>query len=417
MDCVKKILKNSEGLKAFGGYLQGVLMWIVLGLLVGAVGGVVGAAFAKSIVYVTSLRAKYNWLLLMLPIGGLAITAIYKLCKMNGVGTNDVLESVRTGKKVPYLLSVSVFCGTVLTHLFGGSAGREGAALQLGGSVTSLIGSAFKLDKPKRKILTMCGMGAFFSALFGTPIGAFVFAIEVINVGFFCTAALLPAAVSSVSAYGVSVVLGVSPEQFEFEATAPEVFTMLKVLVIAAVGAIVSIVFCRTLHFSEKLFKKALPDPFLRSFAGGMLLVAMSFIVNTSDYNGGGIDVIERIFVDGTVNYEAFLLKMIFTAVTVGVGFKGGEIVPTFFIGATLGGSLAYLLGMAPSLGAAVGMAALFSGVTNCPLATVMLSAELFGGEGFLYCAVAAVVGYLLSGSDSIYAGQIQAYHKLSENV
>lgn len=410
-DSIKLNIKN--GAK----YLQSVFVWIILGLIVGAVGGVIGAAFSKSIAFVTEQRNAHPWLLLLLPLGGIAVTAVYGLCRMTGVGTNDVLGSVRTGKAVPKLLSVAVFAGTVITHLFGGSAGREGAALQLGGSVTSAISGILKLDANKRKILTMCGMGAFFSALFGTPVGAFVFALEVINVGYFCTAALLPAVVASFSAYGVAVFLGCEPERFVFTSPELKLGIMLRVVVIAAVGAVVSIVFCRSLHFAEKLLKKAVNNPYLRSAAGAMLIIGLTFSVGTTDYNGGGIDVIQRIFEDGSVNKEAFILKMLFTVITVGAGFKGGEIVPTFFIGATLGGSLAYLLGIAPALGAAVGMAALFSGVTNCPLATVMLSAELFGGQGFIYCVAASMVGYLLSGSDSIYAGQLQAYTKLSENV
>ncbi len=410
-ELLQGIIKNSTN------YIRAFVRWLLLGLTVGALGGLIGTVFYKAVHFSTELRSEHGWLVLLLPLGGLLSVAIYKLCRVTGVGTNTVFESVRTEKRVPYLLAPAVFIGTCLTHLFGGSAGREGAALQLGGSISSLLGSVLRLDDKTRHILTMCGMGAFFSALFGTPLGACVFALEVVSVGHFCSAALFPALVSSVFSYGIATKLGVHPERFLLTVD-PELSAnvMWKVAVIAVVGAVVSFAFCRLMHFSEHLFKKVFPSEFIRVVAGGMLIVALTMLVGSSDYNGGGISVINRIFEGGGVRPEAFILKLLFTAITIGVGFKGGEIIPTLFVGATLGATVGGLIGLDAGLSAAVGMSALFCGVTNCPLATIVLSFELFGGKGTVLCAVACITGFLLSGNASLYTGQRLIYSKLNED-
>lgn len=399
-------------------YAISFLKWLGLGLGVGIVGGVVGTAFAKTIGFVTELRLANGWLILLLPLGGILSVAIYKIFKVTGVGTNQVFESVRTEKKVPYLLAPAIFIGAAITHLFGGSAGREGAALQLGGSVASALGGLLHLDKKTQHILTMCGMGAFFSALFGTPIGAGVFALEVVSVGHFCSAAFFPVIVSSVTAYGVEMFLGGKPESFIIN-NVPElsVNSIWRVALIAVIGAVVSIIFCKLIHFTESNVKKIIKNEYFRIVAGGIVLVILTAIVGSQDYNGGGLEIVEHIFTAGEVKYEAFLLKILFTVITISVGFKGGEIVPTFYIGATLGATVGVLVGVSPALGAAVGMAAMFSGVTNCPLSTIILSFELFKGQGFIFCAIAAVISFMLSGNVGLYEGQRLVYSKLQDEV
>ncbi|MBQ7025343.1 MAG: chloride channel protein, partial [Peptococcaceae bacterium] len=397
-------------------YTLAFVRWLLLGITVGAVCGLVGTAFAKSVSFVTELREAHGWLILLLPLGGLASVGIYKLCRVTDVGTNQVLKSVRSEKTVPFLLAPAVFIGSVLTHLFGGSAGREGAALQLGGSISALLSSMFRLDEKSRHVLTMCGMGAVFSALFGTPLGACVFALEVVSVGQVCSAALFPCIVSSITAFSIANLLGVEPERFPLSFVPKlSVSSMWQVLVIAIIGALVSILFCYALHYTEKLFRKLFKNPFLRIAVGGTAIVLLTIIVGNDDYNGGGIHVINRIITENQVNYEAFILKIIFTAITVAAGYKGGEIIPTMFIGGTLGGSLALLLGLNPGFGAAVGIAALFCGVTNCPLATIILSIEMFGAEGAVFFALAAITSFLLSGKASLYSGQKFLFSKLRE--
>ncbi|MBR2724543.1 MAG: chloride channel protein, partial [Ruminococcus sp.] len=265
---------------------------------------------------------------------------------------------------------------------------------------------------------TMCGMAALFSALFGTPLGAAVFAIEVISVGYICSAAIFPCLISSVSAYLVAHSLGAHAERFTISAV-PELNlnVLWKVALIGVAGALVSMLFCKALHLSEHLAKKYLKNEFLRILAGGSLLVLLPIILRTTDYNGGGINIINNVFEKGEVRYEAFALKILFTVITVAAGYKGGEIVPTMFIGATLGGSLAILFGLNPGFGAAVGIAALFCGVTNCPLGTLVLCVELFTGEGILFFAISAAISFILSGKASLYSKQNFIFSKLNDET
>lgn len=409
MEKTKKLNDTKEYVFAFW-------RWLFLAVALGVVCGLVGAAFSKSIQGVTALRSEYPWLLYLLPFGGLVSVALYKLCRVSGIGTDDVMESVRSEKKVPFMLAPAVFAASSISHLLGASAGKEGAALQLGGSIASVFGKIFRLDDKTHHIITMCGMGALFSAVFGTPLGACVFALEVIRVGHFCSAAFFPAMVSSITAFGISQMLGVEAERFSVNAFNEFSLDMLwRVAVIAAVGAVVSIIFCGAIHYADKLFEKAFKNAFVRIAAGGVVIVLLTLLVGTRDYNGGGNHVIERIFEGGEIRYEAFALKILFTAITIAAGYKGGEIVPTFFIGATLGAALAVPLSLDPAFAAAVGMAVLFCSVTNCPLATIIISAELFGSEGLMYYAFAAVMAFLLSGRYGLYHKQIFVFSKLHE--
>lgn len=283
--------------------------------------------------------------------------------------------------------------------------------------MASFFGKLFRLNEKDRHILTMCGMSAVFAAVFGTPMGACIFAIEVVSVGKFMSAALFPCLASSVTAYGVARLLGAHAEHFSVELI-PQfgIDTLWRVLVVAIIGAVVSMLFCWVMHTGAHLFKRYFKNEFVRVFVGGVIIVALTVLLGTNDYNGGGMNVIERVFNEGIVRPEAFLLKMLFTSITIGAGYKGGEIVPTLFIGATLGSSVALLIGMNPAFGAAVGIAALFCGVTNCPLTTILLCIELFGGEGAVFYLTAAVISFLLSGYFSLYSGQEMVFSKLRED-
>lgn len=397
-------------------YFLSFLKWLCLGVGTGILCGFVGALFAKSIKFVTELRQENLWLLLLLPIGGLASVAIYKIFKVGGVGTNQVFESVRNENDVSVLLAPAVFMCSVLTHLCGGSAGKEGAALQLGGSLTSFFGKLLRLDDNGKHILMISGMAGLFSAVFGTPIGAAVFALEVVSVGSLCSAAVFPSFVSSITAYFTAFYLNVKPERLTVHSEiALDVNTAWRVAVVAVVAALVSILFCYSLHLGEKLFKKAFKNEYLRIAVGGTMIIALTALLRTTDYNGGGIDVIERIFDGSRVSYAAFLFKIIFTAITVSAGFKGGEIVPTLFIGATLGNTMSALLGLDSAFGAAVGISALFCGVTNCPLASIFLSVELFGADGLPFYALSVAISFLLSGKISLYKGQRLIFSKLND--
>ena len=378
-------------------------MLILLALLIGAICGVIGGAFAKSISLVTELRAENQWLVYLLPVAGLVSVGIYKLTKTEGIGTLRALESARGEAKTPIILVPVIFVASVLTHLFGGSAGKEGAALQIGSGIAEIFSKITKADDKMRSALTMCGMAGLFSAAFGTPVGACVFALEIAFDGSVQTLAVLPAAISSVTAFVVAVALGGTPERFHI-GLMPDfgVSVLLKTVLESAVVAAVGIVFCWMLIGGEKLSEKLLKNPLARIFIGGCVVIILTLIFGT-DYNGGGMAVIERVFETGTVRPEAFLLKIIFTVVTVCAGYKGGEIVPSLFIGATLGAVLSPILGLPVDFCAAIGITAFFARVTNCPIASAFIAAELFGTEGFLLFAVAAFVPRVFSDKISLY--------------
>lgn len=393
-------------------YAKTMLKWLAVAAVVGAAGGLLGSLFHISVEIASDLRAEHPELLWGLPIAGVIIVAIYQLLKTQGVGTNAVIDAVHDGADIPVKLIPAIFLGTVLTHLCGGSAGREGAALQMGGDLGKQVGKLFRLDEKDLRVATMCGMSALFSALFGTPIAAAFFAMEVISIGVFYYAGIVPCIVAALCAYQVSLLFGIAPTRFAVTVPAIDALTVVRVMALAALCAIVSIAFCELLHKTEHLADKTLKNPYLRAFVGGCLLIALTLLVGTRDYNGAGMNVIAQA-AEGTARPEAFLLKMLFTAVTIGFGFKGGEVVPTFFVGATFGCTVGALLGMGGSFGAAVGIVSLFCGMVNCPISSLLISVELFGADGFLCYAAACAVSYVLSGYRGLYSHQRILYSKL----
>ena len=397
-------------------YLYGktFLKWIFLALLVGTIGGVVGSLFHISIDYVTELRAEHGWILFGLPLGGVVIAALYGLCKKAGkVDTNRVLEAVRTEEKVPFVMAPLIFASTVITHLFGGSAGREGAALQLGGSIGYRTGKIFRLGNADLHIIVMAGMSAVFSALFGTPLAAAIFAIEVVSVGIVQYAALVPCITAALTAFGIAGLFHIAPVRFlfvSFPALAP--VTVIETVALSVLCALVGILFCTSIHKTEHLFEKFLPNKYIRAFVGAILVILLALLLGTRDYNGAGMNVIEKAL-GGTANFEAFLLKIIFTAITIAAGFKGGEIVPAFFIGSTFGAFIGPVLGLDPSFAAAMCFIGLFCSVVNCPVASLLLAIEVFGGGGIAYFAVICAVTFMMSGNFSLYKSQRIVYSKL----
>ena len=395
-----------------GPYAAALLKWIVVGGLVGGVGGVVGALFHLGVNYATSVRLAHPWVLYLLPLGGLVIAGLYRLCKLEGKGTNAVIESVHFGSDVPVLLVPLIFVSTVITHLCGGSAGREGAALQIGGGIGYRTGRLLHLGEKDLPLATLCGMSGVFSALFGTPLTATVFALEVISVGVLYYAGLVPCITAAMTGYLISLLLGVPPTRFTVAMPALDAWTMLLVLVLAILCALVSILFCRGLHITEHLAARLVKNSYLRAAAGGVVIIALTLLLDTTDYNGAGMDVIQRAL-NGQANGWAWLLKLLFTAITIGCGFKGGEVVPSFFVGAAFGCWMGTLLGLPPAFAAAIGLVAVFCGAVNCPIASVVLSVEMFGAEGMLYFAMACAISYVLSGYCGLYSSQTILYSKL----
>ena len=402
-----------ERMAHIGLYVAALLKWMAVGALVGGVGGFVGAAFHLGVSYATAVRQAHPWILYLLPVGGVVIAGLYKLCRLEGKGTNAVIESVHFGKSVPTLLVPLIFVATVITHLLGGSAGREGAALQIGGGIGYRTGTLLRLGEKDLPLATLCGMSGVFAALFGTPLTATVFALEVISVGVLYYAGLLPCITASLTGYYIATVMGVEPTRFTVAMPALT-WPALGLVTALAVGcALVSILFCRGLHITERLAERWLKNSFLRAAVGGLIIVLATLALGTTDYNGAGMDVIQRAVEQGQADGWAWFLKLAFTAVTIGCGFKGGEVVPSFFVGATFGCAAGGLLGLPPSFAAAVGLVAVFCGAVNCPIASVILSVELFGAGGMAYFAAACAISYLLSGYCGLYSSQTILYSKL----
>ena len=336
---------------------------------------------------------------------------LYALLKMEkDPGTDAVLRATKEHESVPAHFAALIFSGTFLTHLCGGSAGREGAALQIGGGLGTAISRLLKLSDGETRLVTMCGMSAVFAAVFGTPLTAAVFSIEVASVGMISSTAVLPCVLSSMTASYIARLLGAEAEAYVLQGVPA---LSLQSLWPGLVCALVSILFCEVMHTSHKLFGKFFPNRYLRVAVGAALVMGISLLLGTSRYNGAGSDVIA-----GAIEGEALpwdgIIKLLLTAITMGCGMKGGEIVPSFFVGSTMGCLLGPLVGLSPSFGAGLCMVGLFCGVVNCPIASVLLSMELFGGAGLPFFALAAAVSFACSGRHSLYSAQSFVFDKVS---
>lgn len=391
------------------------LMWTFAGCAIGVIVGMVGIAFHLALEWATAFRMAHPRLLWLLPVGGLSIVLAYRLLHMEkDKGTNFILVAVRSDEVVTLKMAPLIFFSTVVTHLLGGSAGREGAALQLGGSIASSFGHAIELNEREERMITMVGMAAGFSALFGTPMTAVVFAMEVITVGVMHYSAIVPCVVASLVASGLSQGIGIAPTAFEI-ANIPQQMNLDTAWCVGVLGilcALLSILFCVVMEHTTHAYQKYLKNPMVRVFVGGCIVIAMTYLIGCRDYNGAGMDIITKAL-NGDAKPEAFLLKLILTALTLGAGYKGGEIVPSFFIGATFGCVAGPLLGLAPTFAASLGMVAVFCGVTNCPLASIFLCIELFGLEGLGYYAICCAISYMLSGYYGLYSEQKIMYSKM----
>ncbi len=400
------------------------LRWLLFAVIIGLVCGVVSSAFYYAFHWATGLRTANPWLLFLLPVGGVAIVLFYRVWNTErDRGTNLVLTTVREDTVLPLRTAPLVFLSTIVTHLLGGSSGREGAILQIGGSISAWIGRLMHFDDKDRRVITMCGMSAAFSALFGTPLTAALFAMEVISVGVMYYAAIVPCTLSAIVGLWVAQFLGVPGTSFSLSGIpALTPLSLIQIIGMGILFALLAFVFCRAMHGASRLYDKFLPNKLLRVIVGGALIIALTCMVwiwnpGTYDYNGAGESVIHAA-IAGNARPEAFAFKIIFTAVTLGAGFKGGEIVPVFFTGATFGCVAAPLLGLSPSFGAGLGMVCLFCGVTNCPLTSLLLALELFGGStaelfpALCLFAICIAVSYMLSGYSGLYSEQKIMYSK-----
>ncbi len=412
---------SSEYLTHLWKDLKSGLKWICFGLICGAVIGTVSAVFANLIVLVTGIRTTHGWLIFLLPLAGLGVIFYYHILGADRPrGTNLVLDSIRNNESVPVKMAPLIIVSTVITHLFGGSVGREGAALQVGGSLGYGIGHLLHFHKEDRRRMIMCGMAASFSALFGTPLAATMLAMEITTVGIMYHSALLPCVVASLTAHFVAEALGASEMSMIVESV-PEFTPMhfLMTAVFAICCAMVSVLFCVAMHKVKHQMADRFKNPYIRVLVSGILVVIMTMLVGDQTYNGTGSAIISACIRDSSFHIApyGFLLKILFTAVTLSGGYQGGEIVPSLFIGATFGNACAHIFGLDPALAAAIGMTCVFCGVTNCPIASLMIAFEMFGFNAAPFFMAAVAMTYLFSGNYGIYASQKIHFSKFDPAV
>lgn len=406
--------------------VQYLLKWLLLAFPVALFTGSLVALFLWLLDEATELRWQYEWLLYILPVAGIGIYFSYnKLGKNSDAGNNLILEEIhQPGAGVPARMAPLVLATTVITHLFGGSAGREGTAVQVGGSMAQLIGKKLKLGKADVRILLMTGIAAGFGAVFGTPVTGAIFALEVLAIGRIRYDALLPCVIASILGHVVCVSWGIAHTEYIIGYTSAsvqyldfipfDIVLLFKVLIAGMAFGLASFAFAELSHFIKDTSNRLVQRKWLIPAIGGLIVIGLTFLVGTTDYLGlgvtskdpSGISIISS-FREGGVTPWSWLWKIVFTAVTLGMGFKGGEVTPLFFIGAALGNTIAVLTGAPVDLFAALGFIAVFAGATNTPLACTLMGVELFGTTHVLYFGVACFIAYYFSGHTGIYQSQL----------
>lgn len=388
------------------------IRWTAISIVMGTVCGLIGTAFGYGVIYAQRLFKTHSFMLYLMPVAGVLIVLLHQMFhELGNRGTNLILESISSDERIPMATLPCILISTILSQAVGASAGKEGAALQIGGCIGNYFGDVFHMDERDKKVMIMSGMSGCFGAIFGTPLAAAMFGIEVISIGVAYYAALVPCVFASFIGAQISGALGLHGESFQI-LHIPE-FSLVPALYTVGLGltcALLSVCFCILLHETQHLYKNKIGNVYVRILVAAGLSIALALIFGR-DYCGAGFNLVEKA-VDGESAYLGFLLKMIFTAVALGGGFKGGEIVPTLAVGASFGCTFGLLTGFEPSLCAAAGMLATFVGVTNCPIATMFLGFELFGFEAMPYFAVAVAISFTLSGYYGLYSGQKFTYSK-----
>ena len=385
------------------------LKWLSICCLIGIFSGLASAFFLISLEYVTQIRIHNNWIIWLLPVGGLLIGFLYyysdsKIAK----GNNLLLEEYhKPEKKIPFLMAPIVLFSTLITHLFGGSAGREGTAVQMGGAIADLCTTIFKLNTSERRTIIILGISAGFASVFGTPLAGALFALEIVYFSKINIKSVFLSFLVAYIAYFTVEFCHVKHTHYSIPIV-PEInfIALFWVLIASILFGFAALLFSRTTHFWGKLFSKSIKYPPLRPFVGGIILAIAIYFIGTTKFIGLGVPEIVNAFSVQNKPYD-FLLKILFTGFTLGAGFKGGEVTPLFFVGATLGSALSGIIPLPIALLAGMGFVAVFSGATHTPIACTVMGMELFGIECGLYIGIACVIAYFSSGSIGIYKSQI----------
>lgn len=378
-----------------------------LGLLMGALGGFLGGCFSRLLSFVTNVREAVSWIVFLLPLGGIGTVILYRVFRMeNYGGTNEIIQRFEDKRPMRVIAAPLIFISTAITHLFGGSAGREGAAIQLGGTVASALSNALHLKGNESTAFILSGMSAAFSGVFGMPLTATFFVLEFKLTAKAVSMAILPCFISAVIAQRVSSLMGVAEEAFYLSNITRFTFHAVVKIFILAIGlSVLAKVMCYSFRGLERWTKKVISNSWLRSALGATLIVALTAIVGDMRYNGSGIGMAIRA-VEGSADWFDFILKIIFTAVTLASGFKGGEIIPTFCIGATFGCVLGSVLGLDAGFSAALGLVGLFCCATNSPVSSIFLGVELFGLTALPYYLLICLILLPLSAKKGLFGNR-----------
>lgn len=393
------------------------LKWCGIAILVGTAIGSVSALFLFLLELVTEIRIEHSYLLYGLPIGGLLIGLLYHYYGGDAnKGNNLIIDEYHTPERtIPFKMFPLVLLGTLTTHLFGGSAGREGTAVQMGGTIADQFTKYFKLSPDNKKTLLLMGVSAGFASVFGTPLAGIIFAFELMLLKNFRAKAILPVIITAYISHYVCIAWGL--HHTVYTVTDLPIYNVKNILILTITGILfggAAFIFIHSTKLWNKLFSYTITYPPLRPFVGAILFILLILFIGSDDYLGLGVPMIVDSFTH-PMDWNVFLLKILFTSLTLGAGFKGGEVTPLFFIGATLGSFLSLYTGIPLSLMAALGFVAVFAGATKTPIACTFMGIELFGIEYAILLALVCFVAYFVSGKESVYSSQFKKSLKTTD--
>ncbi|MEH2027025.1 voltage-gated chloride channel family protein [Nostoc sp.] len=389
--------------------LPHLIKWLPISFVVGILAGTASAALLASLEWATDWRESHQWIIALLPLGGFLSGWIYHQFGQTVEGGNNLLlEEIHNPKNIiPFRMAPLVLLGTNLTHLFGGSAGREGTALQMGATFSDQLTKILHFKGANRRILLTAGISGGFASVFGTPLAGTVFGIEVLAIGKIHYDALFPSLIAAIVGNQVTLLLGLHHTAYRHAPSIPPltIWGLISAIIAGAIFGIVARFFAQVTHQISHLFKAKISYPPMRPFIGGAMIAVIVGLSGTTKYIGLGIPTIVDSFFTQLPPWD-FAAKLGLTALTLGAGFKGGEVTPLFFIGATLGNALSLLLALPAPLLAGMGFVGVFAGAANTPLASTLMGIELFGLESGVFIAIGCIVSYLFSGHSGIYSAQ-----------